>query len=160
MTFNLYFHSKPSFSEESAKNRVVQATIHVDDVKLHEHLVPRVAAVQPDGIERYRLLAPLIVGGFEDLRPILIHNGKDAAQIVREGKISFHHAVLPDDDGVAVKVIELARDTIICHFLIHQVHVILQNHLKLLIMKDCNSSYIRTEKPIAGLLFLGLTILY
>ena len=40
---------------------------------------------------------------------VLIHNGKDAAQIVREGKISFHHAVLPDDDGVAVKVVELAR---------------------------------------------------
>ena len=78
MTFNLYFHSKPSFSEESAKNRVVQPPVHVDDVELAKHLVPRVAAVQPDGIERYRLLAPRIVGGFEDLRPILIHNGEDA----------------------------------------------------------------------------------
>jgi len=60
-------------------------------------------------VERYRLPAPSIVGGFEDLGAVLIHNGKDAAQIVREGKISFHHAVLPDDDGVAVKVVELAR---------------------------------------------------
>lgn len=78
MTFNLYFHSKPSFSEESAKNRVVQATIHVDDVKLHEHLVPRVATVQAYGIERNSLSAPRIVGGIKDLRAVLIHNAEDA----------------------------------------------------------------------------------
>jgi hypothetical protein len=34
--------------------------------------------VQAYGIERNSLSAPRIVGGFEDLRPILIHNGEDA----------------------------------------------------------------------------------
>lgn len=60
-------------------------------------------------VERYRLPAPSIVGGIEDLGAVLIHNGKDAAQIVREGKIMFRRAVLPDGNRVAVKVVELAR---------------------------------------------------
>ncbi|EFI72368.1 hypothetical protein PBR_0894 [Segatella baroniae B14] len=49
---------------------------------------------------------------------VLIHNGKDAAQIVREGKISFHHAVFLNDDGVAVKVIELAWFAIFCNLFV------------------------------------------
>jgi len=47
--------------------------------------------VQAYGIERYRLLAPRIVGGIEDLRAVLIHNGKDAAQIVRENRKILEH---------------------------------------------------------------------
>ncbi|UKK82132.1 hypothetical protein [Segatella bryantii] len=43
-----------------------------------EHLVSRVATVQPDGIERNSLSAPRIVGGIEDLRAVLIHNAEDA----------------------------------------------------------------------------------
>ena len=46
-----------------------------------------VATVQPDGVERYRLPAPSIVGGIENLRTILIHNAEDAPEIVREGKV-------------------------------------------------------------------------
>lgn len=38
----------------------------------------RVATVQPDGVERYRLPAPSIVRGIENLRAILIHNAEDA----------------------------------------------------------------------------------
>ena len=65
-------------TEEPTPHGVVQPPVHVDDVELAKHLVPRVAAVQPDGIERYRLLAPRIVGGIEDLRAVLIHNAEDA----------------------------------------------------------------------------------
>lgn len=49
--------------------------------------MPRVATVQPYGIEGYRLPAPRIVGGIENLRTILIHNAEDAPEIVREGKV-------------------------------------------------------------------------
>ena len=73
-------------TEEPTQHGVVQPPVHVDDVELAKHLVPHVAAVQPDGIERYRLPAPSIVGGIEDLG-----------------------AVLPDGNRVAVKVVELAR---------------------------------------------------
>ena len=38
----------------------------------------RVATVQTYGVERYRLTAPRIVGGIENLRTILIHNAEDA----------------------------------------------------------------------------------
>ena len=47
----------------------------------------RVATVQTYGVERYRLTAPRIVGGIENLRTILIHNAEDAPEIVREGKV-------------------------------------------------------------------------
>lgn len=35
----------------------------------------RIATVQPDGVERYRLTAPRIVGGIEGLCAVIIHNG-------------------------------------------------------------------------------------
>ena len=39
----------------------------------------RIASVQTDGVECHRLFAPRIVGGIENYRTILIHNGKDVA---------------------------------------------------------------------------------
>ena len=60
----------------------------------------RVATVQTYGVERYRLTAPRIVGGIENLCTILIHNGEDAPYIVREGKKSPHRTILIHIDNI------------------------------------------------------------
>ncbi len=65
-------------TEEPTQHGVVQPPVHVDDVELAKHLVPRVAAVQAYGIERNSLSAPRIVGRIKYLRAVLIHNGEDA----------------------------------------------------------------------------------
>ena len=64
--------------------------------------MPRVATVQPYGIEGYRLPAPRIVGGIENLRTILIHNAEDAPEIVREGNIIPHRAILIHIDNITI----------------------------------------------------------
>lgn len=48
----------------------------------------RVATVQTDGVERYGLLVPCVVGSTENLRAVLIYNVEDAAYIVEERIIS------------------------------------------------------------------------
>ena len=56
-------------TEESAQHWVVQATVHINNVELIQHLMPCVATVQPYGVEGYRLPAPRIVEASKTFAP-------------------------------------------------------------------------------------------
>ena len=100
-------------TEEASKNRVVQTTVHVNYVKLREHLMTCIATVQTNTILSNGLPTPCIVAGIEHLRTVFFSNAKYIADIVRKGNIIFESTILLYNNGITIEIIELARSTIL-----------------------------------------------
>ena len=74
-------------TKETADNRIIQSTVHVDYVIFVEHLMTCVAPIKPDVVLRNGLFTPRIVRSIEHLSTFFIEHRKYAAKVIGKGKI-------------------------------------------------------------------------